>query len=250
MNRMLGRVKLAMRKLLSLTVVVFPLALKVGVYRRVFGYKIGRRVKIGLSWINVEKLEIGDYVMIGNFNRFKSIPSVRIGDHTRIGLGNTFTSTTEFTNPQRIALRGNRPELIIGCHCGISMLHYFDVQDTFTIGSFTTIAGTGSVFFTHYLDVLNAKQMTRPITIGDYCMVGSNARFVPGAGVANCSVVGMGAVLTKLVTETHVMIGGNPAVIVRRLPEDAAYFKRTVGWIGEFSQSPEGTKQAGNDRRP
>ena len=250
MNRTIGRLKLAMRKMLSFAVVVLPSALKVGVYRHVFGYKIGRQVKIGLSWINVEKFEIGDYVVIGNFNRFKTIPSVRIGDHTRIGMGNIFTSTTEFTNPQRIALRGNRPELVIGCHCGISMLHYFDVQDMFTIGSFTTIAGINSVFFTHYLDVLTAKQMTRPIAIGDYCMIGSNARFVPGAGIANCSVVGMGAVLTKLVTETHVMIGGNPAVVVRRLPEDAAYFKRTVGWIGEFSQPPEGTKQARDDHRP
>ena len=244
MNARLARAKLAARKFLSILVILLPSGLKVPVYRHVFGYKIGRRVKIGWSWINVDTLEIGDYVVIGNLNRFKNTPVVQIGDYTRIGFGNTFTSTYEFTNPQRIMIKGNRPELIIGRHCGISMLHYFDVQDRLSIGSYATIAGMGSVFFTHYLDVINATQTTRPITIGQYCMIGSNARCVPGAGVADCSVVAMGTVLTKAFPDTHVMIGGNPGVVIRKLPKDAAYFRRLVGWIGEFAQSPTGIEQA------
>jgi acetyltransferase-like isoleucine patch superfamily enzyme len=118
------------------------------------------------------------------------------------------------------------------------MLHYFDVQDSFMIGAYTVIAGRASVFFTHYLDVLNNKQATKPISIGDYCMIGSNVHFAPGASIADCCVVGMAAVVAKPFTESFSLIAGNPAQVIKKLPEDAAYFRRTIGWIGEFAPPP------------
>jgi acetyltransferase-like isoleucine patch superfamily enzyme len=238
---LLLQMKKRLRFLASLLVVVLPLWLKIPIYRRIFRYKIGSHAKIGLSWINVGKLEIGDYVVIRDLVRFKNIPEVRIEDHCTISFGTTFTSTPEFTNPRGIAARGNRPMLIIGRHCGITMLHYFDIQDAFTIGDYTTIAGRGSVFFTHYLDVITGMQCARPISIGRYCMIGSNVRFAPGAGVGDCCVVGIGAVVTKAFAETHRLIVGNPAAIVRELPEEAAYFKRAVGWVGSYVHSPDGS---------
>lgn len=238
MSWIILRVKALFMYGLSWLVIVLPSWLKLPIYRRVFGYKIGRHVRIGLSWINVGRLEIGDYVAIQHLTRFKNIPEVRIGDHSTIGFGTTFTSSEEFTNPKGTATRGNRPMLMIGRHCGITMLHYFDIQDTLTVGDFTTIAGRGSVFFTHYLDVITGRQSTRPITIGRYCMIGSNVCFAPGSSVADCCVVGMGAVIPHQFTETHCLIVGNPAAIKRKLPEDAAYFKRTVGWIGSYAHPP------------
>ena len=235
---MFSRIKKILLDLLSIILIVLPSEIKIPIYRWVFGYKIGNHVKIGLSWIRVGKLEIGDYVSIGHFNRFKNIPEIQIGEHTGIGTGNTFTSTFEFTNPEGMLVRGNQPVLEVGKHCGIGMLHYFDVQDRFTIGSFTVVAGIGSVFFTHYLDVVNSTQSTKPISIGEYCMIGSSVRFVPGANVANCCVIGMASVVTKSFPETHILIGGNPAQVIRKLPGDAAFFSRSVGWIGSFSPSP------------
>jgi acetyltransferase-like isoleucine patch superfamily enzyme len=223
---------------LTWAVVILPSWLKIPIYRCIFSYRIGKHVKIGLSWINVGKMEIGDYVVIRDLVRFKDIPEVRIGDHCTIGFGTTFTSTFEFTNSKGMAARGNRPMLSIGRHCGITMLHHFDVQDMFTIGDYTTIAGRGSVFFTHYLDVITGMQAAKPISIGRYCMVGSNVRFAPGASVPDCCVVGMGSVVTQKFTETHCLIGGNPAAVIHKLPEDAAYFKRTRGWIGSFTSPP------------
>jgi acetyltransferase-like isoleucine patch superfamily enzyme len=223
---------------LSWAVVILPSFLKILIYRRVFGYKFGKGVKIGLSWLSVRRLEIGDHVFISHFVRFKNIPEVKIGNYVTIGVGNTFTSTYEFTNERSLTERGNRPTLIIGDHCGIAMLHYFDIQDTLTVGSYTTIAGKGSVFFTHYLDVVNATQATKPIHIGEYCMLGSSVQFAPGVSVPNFCVVAMGAVVTEEFTETHCLIAGNPATIIRNLPEDAAYFRRTRGWIGSYTQPP------------
>jgi acetyltransferase-like isoleucine patch superfamily enzyme len=222
----------------SIGIIPFPSRLKIPIYRWVFGYKIGKHVKIGLSWIHVGKLEIGDHVIIRHLVRFKNLPEVKIGHHCAFGFGTTFTSAPEFIDPGGLKARGNRPMLTVGDHCGITMLHYFDVQDALIIGDFTTIAGRGSVFFTHYLDLITGKQSCKPISVGRYCMIGSNARFAPGSSVPDYCAVGMGAVVTKQFPETHCLIGGNPAAVIRKLPEDAVYFKRTVGWISSVVPAP------------
>lgn len=238
MLHLLLRVKSFLRNWLALLVIILPSVAKIPIYRWVFGYKIGKNVWIGLCWINVPFMQIGDNVRIGHFTRFKNVPVVRIGNYCAIGFGNTFTSTYEFTSVASTKARGNHPRLTLGDHCQITMLHYFDVQDSFQIGAFTVIAGRDSVFFTHYLDVIENSQSAKPIMIGDYCMIGSNVRFAPGASVADCCVVGMGAVVTKPFTESYHLVAGNPAQVVKKLPEDAAYFQRKVGWIGEFAPPP------------
>jgi acetyltransferase-like isoleucine patch superfamily enzyme len=220
---------------LSIILIFFPSFLKIPIYRVVFRYKIGKDVRIGLAWIKVGRLVIGDHVRIGHLTRIKGIPLVQVGDHTSIGVGNTFTATYEFTNEQSQSERGNHPALFIGRHVGITMFHYLDVQDEFMIGDFTTIAGRNSFFYTHFLDTATGTQSTRPIHIGSYCMIGAAVRFSPGATVPNCCVVGMGAVVTKRFNESYTLLGGNPARIIRLLPEDSKYFHRHRGWIGTYS---------------
>lgn len=231
MSTMFSAIKQRFLRFFSLAIIVLPSWLKISIYRRIYGYKIGRHVNIGLSWILVGELEIADHVTIGHFCRFKNVPRVLIGEFAYIANGNTFTSTAEFTSADGRRRRGNCPELIIGRHCGISLFHYFDVQDRFTIGAFTTIGGIGSVFFTHYIDFMTSTESTKAIHIGDYCMLGSSVRFIPGARVANGCVVGMGAVVTRSFEEEYCFIGGNPAKVIRSLSPDAAYFTRTTGYI-------------------
>lgn len=230
--------KSLIRKWLALALVVVPSLVKIPIYRRIFGYKIGKDVRIGLAWIQVDQMEIADHVRIRHFSRIKGIPIVHIGDHTSIGFGNTFTATYEFTNERSQAERGNRPILRIGRHVSITMFHYFDVQDELTIGDFTVVAGRNSIFFTHYLDPTSGTQSTRPIHIGNYCMLGAAVRFAPGARIPDCCVIGMGAVVTKSFTEPYWLLGGNPARVVRRLPTDGAYFHRQRGWIGSYIAPP------------
>ena len=233
-----ARFKRLVLKWLSLALVVWPSFMKIPVYRGVFGYRIGRGVKIGLAWLYVDALEIADHVRIGHFTRIKGIPAVKIGDHTSLGVGNTFTGTLEFTNFQSQMHRQNRPTLSIGRHVGISMFHYFDMQDELTIGDFTTLAGRTTTCFTHYLDVENGTQSSTPVHIGSYCMVGSAVQLVPGAGVPDYCVVGMGAVVTRAFTTSYCVIAGNPATVVRSLSPDCVYFHRERGWIGSYTSPP------------
>jgi acetyltransferase-like isoleucine patch superfamily enzyme len=220
--------------ILSLIVVVFPVPVKIFLYRNVFGYKIGKHVSIGLSWIYVNDLIVDDNVIIRHFNRFKGIPCVRIGHDSVIGFGNTFTSTQEFTCKRGVDIRHNNPSLIVGEHCGITMLHYFDIQDSFSVGPFTTIAGRQSIFYTHYIDVSKNSQSTKPISIGSYCMIGSAVRFAPGACISDYCVVGIGAVVVKNMTEKYKLIGGNPAVNILDLNIDSKYFHRDKGWVSHY----------------
>lgn len=238
MSRIWKKLKGYTRAAITLSCIIIPSAIKIPVYRRLFGYQIGKHVKIGMAWINVGKLEMGDYSKIGHFTRLKNIPEVQMGNHSTIGFGITFTSTGEFTSPAGTRARGNSPRLKIGNHSTVTMLHYFDVQDSVEIGSYTTIAGRGSTFFTHYLDIVRNKQSAKPITIGDYCMVGACSCFVPGSSVPNFCVVGMASVVTRRFTEPYCLIAGNPAQVIKKLPEDAAYFHRTYGWVGEFAAPP------------
>jgi len=229
------RIRRIARVCASLAVVALPSMVKVPLYRAIFGYKIGRGVRIGLSWILVDRLEIGDAVRIGHFNRFKDIPDVRLGDHCTIGHSNVFTGSIEFNHPDSLRDRGNSPRLVLGRHCSVTMRHYFDVSDACEVGAFTVVAGVSSVLFTHFLDVVTSEQRTRPIHIGDYCMLGAAVRIAPGARIPDCCVVGMGAVVTRTFSESYALLAGSPATVIKTLPRDGAYFARTRGWIGRYA---------------
>jgi hypothetical protein len=141
MHRYFLHAKQILMNWLALILMFIPGSLKNPIYRRVYGYKIGKHVHIGLVlfW-GVGKLYIGNQMTIRHLTRFQGIPEVEIGDYTSIGMGNTFTLTSEFTSLEAIAQRGNCPKFVIGEHCGIAMLHYFDVQDIFIIGAYTLVA--------------------------------------------------------------------------------------------------------------
>ena len=54
-------------------------------YRLFFGYRIGKRVRIGLSIIDAGECEIADDVRIGHLNVVIGVGSFSVGDHARIG---------------------------------------------------------------------------------------------------------------------------------------------------------------------
>lgn len=56
-----------------------------------------------------------------------------------------------------------------------------------------------------------------PIYIGNNCWVGANATILPGVNIiGEYVIIGAGAVVTKDVTESRVLVAGNPATIIKR----------------------------------
>src|SRR5258707_7629967 len=66
-------------------VALMPSLLKRSCYRLCFGYKIGKRVRIGLSIIDARECRIDDDVRIGHLNLMVRLNKLEIDDHVRIG---------------------------------------------------------------------------------------------------------------------------------------------------------------------
>ncbi len=60
---------------------------------------------------------------------------------------------------------------------------------------------------------------TKLIKIGDNCWIGANAIILPEVELGNHTVVAAGAIVTKSFLEGNQIIGGNPAKIIKKLPE-------------------------------
>ncbi|MDE5843470.1 MAG: sugar O-acetyltransferase [Muribaculaceae bacterium] len=71
----------------------------------------------------------------------------------------------------------------------------------------------------HPLDAENrnkALEWAEPVNIGDNVWIGGSATILPGVTIGDNVVVGAGAVVTKDIP-SNVVIGGNPARIIKRL---------------------------------
>ena len=60
----------------------------------------------------------------------------------------------------------------------------------------------------------------KDIVIGDDCWIGFNAVILPGVKLGNKTIVGAGAIVTKSFEMGNCVIAGNPAKIIRYLPEE------------------------------
>lgn len=73
---------------------------------------------------------------------------------------------------------------------------------------------------THPINPIERNQgleLAKPITIGDNCWIGGHAVINPGVTLGNNVVVGSGAVVTKSFGD-NVIIGGNPAKVIKTIP--------------------------------
>jgi len=60
------------------------------------------------------------------------------------------------------------------------------------------------------------NEVQSPIEIGNHCWIGQGCRILKGSGLADDSVLGGGAVLTKKFLEQNVALGGNPAKVIKK----------------------------------
>lgn len=74
---------------------------------------------------------------------------------------------------------------------------------------------------THPLDPLERNsgvEFGKPVTIGDNVWIGGRAVINPGVKIGNNVVIASGAVVTKDIPD-HVVVGGNPAAIIKNIDE-------------------------------
>src|ERR1700758_3398438 len=76
-------------------VAVLPSFLKRPLYRWLFGYRIGRRVRIGFSLIDARECEIGERVSVGHLNLIVGVGKLKLGEKARIGFLNVIRGGEE-----------------------------------------------------------------------------------------------------------------------------------------------------------
>jgi acetyltransferase-like isoleucine patch superfamily enzyme len=220
-------------RLVTLTVVgLLPSAVARVCYRWFFGYKIGKRVRIGFSIIDAVECSIEDDVSIGHLNVFTRIEKLSIGDHSRIGVLNIFRGGKEVSIgrycdilrlneinsiPEPDVMNEIDPRFILGNGSMIAASHKIDFTDKVEFGKCVILGGRNSSLWTHN------RQMTKPIEIGDYSYLGSEIRMAPGAVIPAKCIVGIGSVVTRAFAKEYQLIGGVPAVELRELNEDGRF---------------------------
>lgn len=217
-------------RLFTLAVIaLLPSFMKRAAYRAFFGYRIGKRVRIGLSVIDVGECEIDDDVTIGHLNVFTRLKKLSVGDHVRIGHLNVFRGGDEVklgrysevirlneinSIPDPDVVNPVEPRFLLGDGSIITTGHKIDFTDRVSIGRRSILGGRNSSLWTHN------RQRTLPIDIGDFAYIGSEIRVAPGGAIPSRSIVGIGAVITRKLKEEEFLIGGVPARPIRPLSEE------------------------------
>ena len=213
----------------SIVIGVLPTPIARLCYRLFFGYKIGKRVRIGFSIIDVEDCEIGDDVTIGHLNVFTGTQKLSIGDNTRIGTLNVFRGgnvinigryceilrLNEINSiPDPDIVNPADPTLVLGDGSMIGASHKIDFTDRVEFGKCVILGGRNSSVWTHN------RQSTEPVTVGDHSYLGSEIRIVPGGAVAARCIVGIGSVITTQLKMENQLVAGVPAREIKELDEE------------------------------
>ena len=162
--------------------------------------------------IHLDKIEMGPKATIGRGNWITGFPTNSKSSHFK-------------HQPER------RAELLLEESVDIVKNHHLDCTNLIKIGRFTTIGGYNSQFLTHSIDVVEGRQDSAPIHIGEYSFVGTNVVITGGSVLPPHSVLGAKSLLNKKYVDEWTLYGGVPAKPVREIPKSAKFFTRSDGFV-------------------
>jgi len=210
-------------------IALLPSLLKRPLYRWLFGYRIGKRVRIGLSIVDAKHCQIDDDTTVGHLNAVVGVENLVIADHVRIGHLNVIRGGEAVTIgryaeilrmneinsiPDPEVVNAIEPRFSLGEGSIVTTGHKIDFTDRVTIGRRSILGGRNSSLWTHN------RQRTRPITIGSFAYIGSEIRMAPGSSLPSHCIVGIGSVITSELDAEGYLIAGMPAKPVKELTAD------------------------------
>ena len=120
--------------------------------------------------------------------------------------------TSKINGASRIKIGvGTAPGLSPGCYIqGIGRIH---------IGDYTLVGPNVGIISANHDPLDPSKHVYSKVEIGSYCWLGMGSIILPGVELGNHTVVAAGSVVTKSFPDGFVVIGGNPAKIIKAIPE-------------------------------
>jgi acetyltransferase-like isoleucine patch superfamily enzyme len=210
-------------------VAALPGFLKRPLYRRLFGYRIGKRARLGFSLIDAGECEIADDVSIGHLNVIIGVGKLTLGDHARVGHINVIRGGDEVSIgryaeiirlneinsiPDPLVVNPTEPRFTLGDGSIVTAGHKIDFTDRVSIGRRTILGGRNSSVWTHN------RQRTLPVEIGELTYIGSEIRVAPGGVIPSRCIVGIGSVITGRLEGEYLLIAGVPAKPVKPLGDE------------------------------
>ena len=175
---------------------------------------------------------MGAHSKIDHFTTAIHLDSIQMGAYSTIGRNNWITGfPSNSSSPHFKHQVGRESKLIVGESAAVTKNHHLDCTNTIQIGSFATIAGYQSQFLTHSINVYENRQDSAPISIGEYCFVGTNSVVLGGATLPAYSVLGAKSLLNQTLTEEWTLYGGVPAKELNKISKTAKYFARSTGYV-------------------
>ena len=195
------------------------------------GYRLHPTSRVGFALVYPDELMMEEHTSIGHLTVCKGLKRLHLGAHASIGRGNWITGFPA-ENKTFFAHQTDRvPELVLGPQSAITHRHIIDCTSAVRIGAFTTVAGYHSQILTHSIDLMDCRQSSAPVTIGDYCFVGTNCVLLGGSALPSYSALGAKSLLNKPHTQTHCLYAGVPAKAIKSLEPEMKYFQRDVGFV-------------------
>ncbi len=220
-----------MKFLLKLLVCALPWPLRRRALNRFFGFQIHETAWIGLAWIFPQRLIMEEGTLIGHLTVAVHLDLIHLAHHSQICRGCWITGFPKGLAGHYEDDPGRSPELLLGQHAAVTNRHLIDCTSRVSIGAFTTFAGFHSQIISHGIDVERSRQVSAPVTIGDYCFVGTNCVVLGGSALPHRSVLAAKSLLNKAFTEEYMLYGGIPARPLKPIAKTAAYFTRPTGEV-------------------
>lgn len=209
-----------------------PWTLRRRALNRWFGFEIHAHARIGLAWVFPGKLIMAAGARIDHFTVAIHLDQIEMAAQSKIGRGNWITGLSTKTKSLHFQHQsGRRAELRMGESANITKNHHIDCTHQVAIGRFSTVAGYNSQLLTHSIDVIENRQDSAPINIGEYTFVGTNVVVLGGAALPPYSVLGAKSLLNKSYSEEWKLYGGVPAKMLAEIPKNAKYFNRVDGFV-------------------
>ncbi len=213
-----------MRPLLTTLVFLLPpSSLKNSLLNRL-GHDVHPTARVGICLAQrVDRFELAEGAVIGNWNAFRYLALVKLGRGSRIVMFNWILGGSGFE--PGVDEHGVRRTLRMGDQCHIISFHFLECGGGLLMADRSWITGVRSTVLSHAFDPREGGLILQPVSLQEGAVIATNCTLLPGAVVGEGALLAAGSsVWTGQELQSGHLHGGVPA---RRLAPievpDSAY---------------------------